>query len=796
MVWSGLRDRDGLTVAERIDRGLAIRLIILKARREGICLSPDTRILTADLRWIAIDEVLVGQQVLAVDEEAQGGPRRLARKMRTATVEDRREVWQPAFRLTFEDGRVLIATGPHRFLSRQHGGTETQWRAVEDFRVGDVVRTVTEPWGPAEYEDGWFGGLLDGEGTVRPKSRAGCEATVSQLHGAVYDRAMKYLKDRGYHPRESLDHYPHNHHDGYNRKPIGRIVIGRLNELLRLIGHTRPSRLPSTWWQGKDLPGKKSGVAWVRVASIEALDIQRMIDLQTSTKTFIAEGFVSHNSTEIESWLMAMIAAGDLVNALVTAHQIKAAQRIWAMSKRFVTSSPLLKKLATIGNNTIALGQSTLEVATAGNPESERSGDLTAWHASEAAFYKFPEVMVATMQTLPPPNVFSIGVIESTANGKVGDGHTFYQEWLRAEEGDSDWMPMFLSWLIFDDYQLPGLEIEEPDAEEQALRDRFQASDARLAWRRWAIANLCQGSIDKFHQEYPSYPEEAFIQSGLPFFRNEHLLPLEAHVFEGARGVVAENGQFTKSPNGWLELFKMPEAGHDYVIGADSSFGIDDDDELTSTHSRSAGQVLDMDTLEQVAEYDAASAPHLMARHLVGMARLYNNALLAPEVQSAGGGGGRELIVYIRDMDYWNIHRWRAQPDKIQRDQPILLGWETNARTRPRMLARIRQVVMEQSAIIHSRRLMNQLASFGENDAGRMESLQGHDDLLFAWGIALMSRSENYFKLVQPPPAAILNPDWEKLGLHVVRAEHPEARLRRLLAIADTETPERSFLEL
>lgn len=503
-------------------------------------------------------------------------------------------------------------------------------------------------------------------------------------------------------------------------------------------------------------------------------------------------------STMIESWLLSYIASTDHVNALITAHMRKPAREIWNMSKLFVTSSPMLSAVAEIDQQSIRIGASRLLVATAGSPESERGGDLTAAHFSEAAFYRHPEVMLATMQALPQnQRVFSIGVIESTPNGKVGDGEMFYDEWCRAEDGYSDWIPVLLRWFDFVNYQLPGLAIEDPDAEELQLREQYELSDAYLAWRRWCIRNNCGGSVRQFRQEYPSDAESCFIQSGLPFFEPEELLSMEKHITKGTKGKVDLNGTFTASPDGYLTIFRSPQPGHWYVCGADSSFGIEDRENARKEHSRSAGEVIDMDTMEQVAEYDAATPPHVMARHLVGIGRMYNDALLAPEVQSSGGGGGRELIVYIRELDYWNIHRWRGQIDKIQRDPGHLLGWETNARTRPRMLARIREVVMEKSAIIHSRRLLTQLASFGESDSGRVEALAGHDDLLFAWGIALVSRSENWY--VAPTSTGsfpITEPDWTALGIHVTREEEPMDRLKRLLAQARTEAPEKSFMEL
>lgn len=531
---------------------------------------------------------------------------------------------------------------------------------------------------------------------------------------------------------------------------------------------------------------------WAKIAEkIDHLEPIRLIILKARR-----EGL----STLAESLLLTYVASGDNVNALVTAHQKRPATKLWGMSKLFVTSSPLLSKMATIGANSIAIGRSVLEVTTAGSPDSERGNDLTAWHSSETSRYADPEILTATLSCLPESDdIFSIGILESTANGKVGDGAMFYEEWLRAEQGDSDWMPIFLPFFAFNEYQLPGMAIEEPDAEEYELRQQFELTDAQLAWRRRKIANDLKGDIDLFHQEFPVTADQAFIASGLPFFRPEHLLPLEKNIRKGTRGYLDPNGAFTRDPKGWLEVFVWPESGHTYVVGADSSMGIDDrkrgSDAEDSKHSRSAAEVIDMETMEQVAEYDAVSPPHLFARHLAGIGRLYNTALLAPEVQSSGGGGGRELIVYLRDLEYWNLHKW-SHPDRVQRTTGTLYGWETNSRTRPRMLSRIREVIMEKSATIHSRRLLTQLGDFGESEAhdNHMEALSGHDDLLFAYGIALVSRSENYYKVPAQEPV-MAQPDWTALGIHVQRGpESVTDRLARLMATSDQ--PNRGFLEL
>ena len=234
--------------------GLPMRVIILKSRQLGMCLDPSTRVLTADLRWVTLDDIQPGQRIVAVDETIPGGKGR-ARKLRVGYVEAKRDVFEPAFRLRFDDGRSVIATGPHRWLTRQVNGC-ADWRAVEDMAIGDEIRYVTKPWDDTSAEDGWMGGMLDGEGSVRPK-----EAVVCQRPGPVLDRARSYLAARGYHFGEQREHARESQ---FGQNEIGKLVVGRKNESLRLIGQTRPTRFvnDTSWWQDRDLPGKRTGIGW------------------------------------------------------------------------------------------------------------------------------------------------------------------------------------------------------------------------------------------------------------------------------------------------------------------------------------------------------------------------------------------------------------------------------------------------------------------------------------------------------------------------------------------------------
>jgi hypothetical protein len=479
-------------------------------------------------------------------------------------------------------------------------------------------------------------------------------------------------------------------------------------------------------------------------------------------------------STEVEALLTTLCVLEDYTNALVIGQKGRSSERIWEMSDRFVQGSAL-KHIAKRRGHTIFFRHSELELQTAGSPDAARSADLTCFHASEVAFWPFPEAMTATMQCLPrDEDAFQIAVIESTANGMVDQGELYYDHWQRAVQGESSFIPVFLPWHTFPAYtsrlQTP---LDDLEPEEEQLQRDLGLTWGQLRWRRRVLADDCEGNPDKFDAEYPATPEMAFIISGTPFFRAQQLAWMEPDIVPGRRGRLVDSGgriRFQDEGRGRLTVFRAPEPGHEYIIGADSAMGIDDAD-----HSRSAAQVLDMATLEQVAEYEAPSAPHELAADLVLMGKAYNTALLFPEIQNSGGGGGSELLVYLRDQHmYPYIGTWRGRNDRIRPGAPTLYGWETTSRTKPMMMARIREVVMERSCTVHSRALVKQLRSYGAKDSGAMEALAGHDDLLMAFGIALMGRFQNY---TVAPQSALAPPVLPFDQMHVawqrdVAAEH------------------------
>lgn len=555
---------DDLLERQRAE-GKPMRAIVLKARKLGFCCSPETRVLTADLRWLTLDEIRPGQRIVAVDEEKPGG-RGHTRKFRVGMVEAKREVREEAFRIRFDDGRSVIATGPHRWLCLRRGGTDADWRTVERMRVGDYVRHVTTPWESGTLEDGWMGGFIDGEGCLARKRAGGGELAISQRPSPALDRARDYLRHRGYAFREEVDDR-HAQTNG-RHQDNAKLLIGRTNELFRLIGQSRSTRFASEtgWWADRALPGKRSGVAWARVTAIESLGVQRMIDLQTDRKTFIAEGFVSHNSTWVALKFIQRLTMIEYQQAMIVAQDVDTASQIFQMGRLCHAHLPTMdeleigfsvhpaivkQKFSADGRKFLEFGEaskrlrdagrtgsSVLEIDTANSGESGRGYTMSMLHLSEVARWRgdAATLKMTGMLNALPPEPETICVLESTANGQ----NHFYHRWISARDGAGDpfsgetYAPLFVPWWrderaaeLFADEELRERFIAtigrtdlygEPVEDEPMLVELYGCTPEQLMWRRQMIRTQHKDNVELFNQENPHSDESAFLGSGRTFY--------------------------------------------------------------------------------------------------------------------------------------------------------------------------------------------------------------------------------------------------------------------------------------
>ena len=506
------------------------RNLILKARQLGFCVDPSTRVLTADLRWARIADLAAGDEVVSVDEHPPGG-RGKARRMRTATVQATQTVQRMAYRVMFDDGRSVVCTDMHPWLTRKAGDC-AEWRSLSGkgnevvgrIKTGTQVRWVAKPWDEPVVEDGWFGGMLDGEGSIS-KRNSSAGINVSQRVGPVWDRLVSYCEDRGY--SHCIESDQAERLSKYGKVPVPKIAFGRMDEMFRVIGQTRPTRfIGNRFWEGRELPGKRNGdIGWATVTSIEPVGEQPMVDLQTSTGTYIAEGFVSHNTTLISLlWLdHALFNANQRCG--IIAQDKEAAELIFRDKVKFAYENlpPMLKDAMPLARDSasellFAHNNSSIRVAT-----SMRSGTIDRLHVSEFGKIcaKFPdkaqEVITGSLPAVPDSGVL---VIESTAEGRDGD---FYKMTQRAQAQHQQHLKLtakdyrfhFYAWWQAPEYRLDSTSVAITDKEHDYF-DKIEVDcNTQLDpdQRAWYIAtrdSTFNGAAEKMWQEYPGTPEEAF----------------------------------------------------------------------------------------------------------------------------------------------------------------------------------------------------------------------------------------------------------------------------------------------
>lgn len=466
-----------------------------------------------------------------------------------------------------------------------------------------------------------------------------------------------------------------------------------------------------------------------------------------------------------------------LTNSLIIGNDLFSAGDIFGITRRFWEHLPL-PKLRDPRVKELEFpfpeGSSRLRVVSAGNIAKGRGTTQTCVHATEVAFWPQPEVVLGLFQAMPNRDD-TLWVFESTANGMVGNGSMFYEQWKAAMDGRSDLSPIFIPWFALPEYRMdPALPEDEWDAEEKALIEQFGefgVTGHSLAWRRYMIATKTQGSVELFRQEYPASPHEAFISSGLPAFEYLAILGQEKNIkpagYTGYMIDKAPTGMkvrptFEHSARGWLQLWQPPQDGHQYVIGVDTSEGIQGGD-------YACAQVLDMATMEQVAILHGMLRPWDMAYQLNLLGRWYRDAILAVELANTG----RAVQDYlIRMFTYPNLHVWLGRQDAIRQGVGKLYGWATNVWSRPLLIEAGRRAINTNLVTIHDRSSLDEMKNFSRSDTGKYEAEHGHDDRVLALLIALRSREENY----APARKMLVNPEFSlapgTIGQSGIRVVH------------------------
>ena len=281
------------------------------ACKKFYCVAPETKILTHDFRWVEAGYIRPGQLLWGFDERS-GGHRNL-RKWRPSIANIYGRVIRDRVELQMDDKTILRCSVEHPLLCSTKVAGNTRW-----ITAGEILQRQKNGWTSKNhpiptpvflpkflhtweenlsYESGWLAGMFDGEGSLCTASSRGLILTIAQNEGPILSAIESSLARFGADFGKSTTH--------------GRCkqltVRGGIVEQLKLLGTIRPRRLlPKVAERlvGKDL--MRAG-EFVKIISAKDIGPGEVVALETSTHTYITEGFGSHNSVAEHSVLVSEV---------------------------------------------------------------------------------------------------------------------------------------------------------------------------------------------------------------------------------------------------------------------------------------------------------------------------------------------------------------------------------------------------------------------------------------------------------------------------------------------------------
>jgi DNA repair photolyase len=162
------------------------------------CTAGDTPVLLADGRTRAIAELRPGDEIY--------GTRRVGRYRRLVTtrVLDHWSTIKPAYRVTLADGRELVASGDHRFLSHrgwkyvtgtEQGNNRRPHLTLNDSLVG-LGAFATAPSEDDDYRRGYLCGMVRGDATLGSYAY-GERFRLALVDHEALERSQRFLAEVG-----------------------------------------------------------------------------------------------------------------------------------------------------------------------------------------------------------------------------------------------------------------------------------------------------------------------------------------------------------------------------------------------------------------------------------------------------------------------------------------------------------------------------------------------------------------------------------------------------------------------
>ena len=214
---------------------------------------------------------------------------------------------------------------------------------------------------------------------------------------------------------------------------------------------------------------------------------------------------------------------------------------------------------------------------------------------------------------------------------------------------------------------------------------------------------------------------------------------IDGVLLENMKKNVCKDPVEKRGMDGNLWIWQPPNYTRDYIVCADVGRGDGKD--------YSAFHVIDVESVEQVAEYKGRLSTKDFGNMLVSISTEYNDALLIIENNNIGWATIQQVIdrdydnlfYTSKDLKYIDIahqmtNRFRSE------EKNMVAGFSTTMRTRPLIIAKLEEYFRNEEVQVRSNRLIDELFTFIYHN-NRAEAMSGYnDDLVMSFAIGLWVR--------------------------------------------------------
>ncbi len=365
-----------------------------------------------------------------------------------------------------------------------------------------------------------------------------------------------------------------------------------------------------------------------------------------------------------------------------------------------------------------------------------RGDALSLLILDEAAFFKTYKLVEEIWKSAAPTLTKTKGkaIIISTPSGTFGKGEWYYKKWMESKSGEGPFFPITIDWweipdpdkdnewwldeLVKKDYY------HKPELRQEGL-ERARYEEENIDGNKWLKKQRDDLGIITFKQEIL----HDFITTGENVFSSEKLKQVELKL---TPPILKDNlnGQYIKG----LWIWKYPEPKRKYVIGVDSSRG--------SGRDSSCIEILDSNSLEQVAEFKGFLSTKKLGEITRKIGKYYNNAYLIIECNNLGEATFNE--VYYHDTDpYENVFKKIV---KKPNGGTVTIGWDTTPAVRILMTDDFINFIENDELFklikIYSERLYTEMCSWIFDGTKPIHEQGFHDDAILGFCLALYNRSK------------------------------------------------------